>query len=372
MQIEDSMPIQITGVVHHNSGSPLKPASQDAFSVEAIVDAAIAQERAGYDQVLIANTATMPDSNTIAAFVAARTSRLKLLVAHRPGFMAPTLAARMLATVDRLSEGRVTVHIIAGPSDQEVQADGDFTSKEERYARAREYVSVMRKVWAAPDPFDFEGEFYRLRQSYAMVKPQSGGAIPVSWAGTSDPAVEGAGQCADVFAMSGNSLGTIRATMDRVEAAAGRHGRTLDYMVTLLAIVGDTQEAAWTKADRVLEEFMDMKAKAEAQGEKGPTNFDQPSHAATMQLLTASRGAVQDRCLWMGVTEAAKGKFGNQAALVGTPEQITEAVMDYYRMGVSRFLLRGFRPVEDIPEFGEKLFPLLRQAADREDALLPA
>ena len=361
------MPIQITGLVHHNHGSPLQPARPDAFSVDAIVQAARAQEQAGYDQVLIANTATMPDSSTIATWVAAHTTRLKMLIAHRPGFMPPTMAARMLATVDRVSGGRATVHIIAGPSDQEVQADGDFSSKAQRYARAREYVAVMRRTWTADEPFDHDGEYYRFRQAYAPIKPQSGGAIPVSWAGSSDASIEACGECADIFAMSGDSLANLRAVMDRTDAAAAGHGRKIGYMATMLAIVGDTEEQAWRKADHVLEEFLDMKARAEASVVKGPSNFDSRSTGATQQLLTASRGQVQDRCLWLGVTQAAQGRFGNQAALVGTPETISAAIVDYYRIGISRFLIRAFRPDQDIPEFGEKLFPVLRAEVARFD-----
>jgi alkanesulfonate monooxygenase len=147
------MPIELTGLVTHNSGTPLIPAPQDEFDLAGIAASAQAQEAAGYDRVLIANAATMPDSHNIATYVTARTSRLKVLLAHRPGFIAPTMAARMLATVDQLSEGRIAVHIIAGPSDKELEADGDFTSKVDRYARAHEYVQIMRRVWSSPEPF---------------------------------------------------------------------------------------------------------------------------------------------------------------------------------------------------------------------------
>jgi alkanesulfonate monooxygenase len=366
------MPVDIAGLVTHNAGTPLYPAPQDAFSVDEIVAMAKAQEAAGYDRVLIANTSLMPDCNTIGSFVAANTTRLGLLLAHRPGFMAPTMGARMLATVDQLSKGRVTVHIIAGPSDKEVQADGDFTTKEQRYARAREYVAVMRKTWTSAEPFDHEGEFYRFNQAFASIKPHGGGAIPVSWAGTSDASLDACGASADLFAMSGDSLANIRSAMDRADAAAAVHGRTLQHMMTLLAIIGDTEEEAWAKADRVLEEFLDMKARNEAEVARGPSNFGAQSHGTVQQLITASRGARQDRCLWTGVTEAAQGRYGNQSTLVGTPEQVTGALMDYYDMGVKRFLIRGFRPRQDIAEYGEKLFPMLRQAAAQHDGPVSA
>lgn len=355
-------------MVSHNTGTPLSFAPQDAFDLEAMVAFARAQEAAGYDRVLIANNALMPDPHTIATFVAANTTRLKFLIAHRPGFIAPTAAARLLATVDRLSKGRVGVHIIAGPSDKELEADGDFLTKDDRYARAREYVGILRKLWSSAEPIDHEGQFYRFNQAFAPIKPFQSPAPPVFWAGTSDASVDACGEVADIFAMSGDSLANIQAAKDRADAAASRHGRKLDHMMTVIVILGTSAAQAWAKADKVLEEFIAMRDLMNPAAAKGPSNFGANSHAGDRVLATAASGTRQDRCLWMGVTEAAAGKFGNQTTLVGTPEQVIEALMDYYRMGVTRFLIRGFRPAQDIIEYGRDLFPLLRAAAATEDA----
>ena len=360
------MPVEITGLVSHNTGTPLWAAAPDEFALDALVASAVAQEQAGYDRVLIANAATMPDSHTIGAFVAAHTSRLKLLLAHRPGFIAPTMAARLLATVDHVSRGRVGVHIIAGPSDRELEADGDFLTKPQRYARAREYVGILRQIWSSAEPIDHAGAFYRFNQAYAPIKPYKAQAIPVFWAGTSSESIDACGQSADVFAMSGDSLANIGEVMKQSTAAAARHGRTLDHMMTVIVILGETEEQAWAKADVVLDEFHAMMARA-ASTQRGPSNFAAASHAGARVLATAANGLRQDRCLWMGVTQAAQGRFGNQTTLVGTAAQVTEALMDYYRMGVSRFLIRGFRPDSDIIAYGEHLFPLLRAAAASHD-----
>lgn len=366
------MPVEITGLVTHNTGTPLRHAPQTEFSPAAAVASARAQEEAGYDRVLIANSSLMPDSHAMATHVLASTTRLKVLLAHRPGFIAPTMAARMLTTIDRLSDGRVTVHIIAGPSDKELEADGDFITKDERYDRAQEYVGVMRQVWAAQAPFDHQGRWYRFNQAFAPVKPVAGG-VPISWAGTSPASIEACGACADLFAMSGDTLANIAAHMARARKGAARHGRKLDFMMTVLVILGDTEDEAWGKADGVLADFNAMLAGRDPAAEKGPSNFADVSHATAHQLSSAASGARHDRCLWLGVTEASQGKFGNQTTLVGTPQQVAQALMDYYAMGITRFLIRGFRPDDDIPQYGEKLFPLLRQAAldhDRAGALV--
>jgi alkanesulfonate monooxygenase len=361
------MPLELTGLVSHNRGGPLAPAPQTDFDVAGIVESAQAQERAGYDKVLIANSALMPDSMAIATHVAANTTTLKMMIAHRPGFIAPTMAARMLATIDRLSQGRAAVHIIAGPSDKELEADGDFTTKDLRYARASEYVEIVRKLWTSETPIDHEGHFYRFNQAFMPIKPTAPGSIPISWAGSTPASIDAAAELADIFATSGDSLANIAETIAGLKKAAAKHGRDLDYLMTLVVIVGDTQEEARAKADAALEAFVALRGPSLKSDDKGPSNFG-ASHMADRILATAAEGDYQDKCLWMGMTRAAQGKFGNQTTLVGTPEQLTDALMDYYKLGISRFLIRGYHPEADIVEYGEKLFPMLRAAVAAYDA----
>jgi alkanesulfonate monooxygenase len=363
------MTAEIIGLVHYNASTPLDPRPQTEFDVGAIIASAKAQEAAGYDRVLIANTALMPDCHTIGAHVAANTTRLGLMLAHRPGFIAPTMAARLLATVDQLSGGRAGVHIIAGPSDKELEADGDFLTKDERYHRALEYVGIMRRLWESEVPVDHEGRYYRFNQAFVPVKPVQKPAIPVFWGGTSDISVESCAQCADIFALSGDSLKNTREMVEKARDAAAKYGRTLHYMMTLIIILGETEQEAWDKADAALDAFLELQQKRNPDAAaKGPTNFDVKSDNRSRQLRTAEEGERQDRCLWMGMTKAAGGKSGNQTTLVGTPAQVTDALMDYYAMGVTKFLLRGYRPLEDIPEFGRTLIPMFRGQAAAFDA----
>lgn len=357
------MPVEITGLVSHNTGAPLAPCPQSEFDVEAIVASAVAQEAAGYDRVLIANNAVAPDCHTIGTYVAANTTRLKLMLAHRPGFIAPTMGARMLATVDRLSKGRAGVHIIAGPSDKELEADGDFISKDDRYARAREYVEIMRRIWTSDAPIDHEGRFYRFNQAFAAIKPTA--PLPVFWAGTSDTSLDACGASADVYAMSGDSVASLTPLVAKAGAAAARHGRKLDYMATLLVIIGATETEAWAKADQALDGFYALQARRAA--EQGPSTFGAPSAALDRILSSAAAGTRQEKCLWTGMTQAAQGKFGNQTTLVGTPEQVVDGLMDYYKLGFSRFLIRGYHPEQDVPDYGRELFPRLRAATQAYD-----
>ncbi|MDX2224146.1 MAG: LLM class flavin-dependent oxidoreductase, partial [Rhodospirillaceae bacterium] len=157
-----------------------------------------------------------------------------------------------------------------------------------------------------------------------------------------------------------------------------RHGRRMRYVSTFIVIVGDTEEQAWRKADQVLEEFLAMQArKSPDLTTKGESNFTQRPENLSRQVETAAAGVRQDKCLWMGMTLATQGRSGNQTTLVGTPEQVADALMDYYDLGVTNFLLRGYRPLDDSAEFGRGLIPRLRELAahrrsDREPQRLSA
>ncbi len=141
-----------------------------------------AHEAAGFDRVLIGYQSSSPDGFQVAAYAATQTERIHFLLAHRPGFVAPTLAARQLATLDQLSGGRLAVHIITGGADNEQQRDGDFLGKAERYARSDDYLDVVKKTWTSAAPFDHDGPYYRVRDSFSAGKAAPAAAYPgVLW-----------------------------------------------------------------------------------------------------------------------------------------------------------------------------------------------
>ncbi len=209
-----------------------------------------AHEYAGFDRVLIGYFSYAPDGFQVAAYAAQNTTRLKFLLAHRPGFTAPTLAARQLASLDQISDGRLAVHIISGGSDEEQQRDGDFLTKAERYARTDDYIDVLKKTWTRERPFDHEGPYYRVRGAYAAIKPRQQPHIPVFFGGASDEAIDVAGRHADVYALFGETVEQARETVARVRASAARFGREkhIRFSLSLRPILAESEEAAWARA----------------------------------------------------------------------------------------------------------------------------
>ena len=365
-QLSDDL--EIVGIVNHRAGAVGEAPPAIDFDPDYIRSVAQVQDAAGYDRVLIANAASMPESFAIASYLAPQTSKLGFMMAHRPGPVQPTYAARHLATLDRLTGGRAAVHVIAGADDREVQADGSFTTKEERYHLAAEYVEVMRKLWGSAEPFDWDGEFFKYRGAFGMVRPV-GGAMPVYWGGTSDLALDLCGKVADVYAQGGDTFEGAGELARKAHEAAARHGRAIKVLMTMVIICAETEDAAWDRANGIYAKVTDLVGKGADKGitmNKDEKQEDKAAAGAFQRMLEQSKKGDQlDRCLWTGLNKAYGGK-GNNSVLVGTPAQIADSLMEYRRLGITRFLLRGPDQLNDAPIIGRELVPeLKRQMAAR-------
>jgi alkanesulfonate monooxygenase len=348
------------GMVSHRAQSEIHPPAPGvAMDPGYLAHFAQVHEAAGFDRILIAWSSSQPDATLVAAHAAAATQRIGLMVAHRPGFVAPSLAARAFATLDHLSGGRAAVHVISGGSPADQQADGDFVDHDARYARTDEYMAVMRRVWTAAAPFDHDGKHYRLRRAFAEIRCVQAPHIPIFFGGSSDAAIAVAGRHADVYAFWGETLDQARETIARVRestAAAGRDPGAVRFSISFRPILGDTESAAWDRARAILARVLELR------GGRAATGNARVESAGSARLLEAAAGgAVRDKRLWTEVA-AAIGAGHNSTALVGTADQVADTLADYWAIGVSTFLIRGFDPLEDAAAYGRSLLPATRAA----------
>ena len=165
------MPVKITGMIGTQQEGVAVHLIKGKISREWVIDFTRLHEQWDYDSVLVGYYASAAEGFGIALYAADHTERIKFLIAHRPGSVAPALAARQVATFDQLTQGRMSLHIIAGTSDEDQASEGDFLPKNDRYRRAGEYLDVMRKMWTSDSPFDHRGEFYRVEGAYSDIKP---------------------------------------------------------------------------------------------------------------------------------------------------------------------------------------------------------
>jgi alkanesulfonate monooxygenase len=357
------MPVEFIGFVGAQDASETRPPSGPVIDRDYVERVARAHEEGGFDRVLAAFHSTGPESQLLVAHAASVTKRLGFMIAHRPGFTAPTLAARQLATLDQFTGGRVAVHIITGGSDEELAKDGDHLTKDERYARTEEYLDIVRQEWTSEKPFDHKGRYYNVIQGFGAVKPFQEPHIPIYFGGSSDAAIPVAGKHADIFALWGETQAQVAETIARVRHAAAKHGRQVRFSLSLRPVIADTEEAAWKRADEIVER---TRALREAAGL--PTSGHRPVNAGSQRLLdAANQGSRLDKRLWTGVA-AVTGAQGNSTGLVGTPQQVAEGLLDYYDLGVSTFLIRGFDPLDDAIAYGRDLIPLVRELVAERDA----
>ena len=363
------MPVEFLGMGATNDGTETRPRSGPAFDPEYTVALARAHEENGWDRVLTAYGSGSPDPAQAAAL-------------HRLPHRAPADAAR--APAERLlphvrgedhrhpgpviSGGRLTVHVITGGNDHEQQREGDTLTKDRRYDRTREYIQIVKKAWTSREPFDLHGEHYRFSDFVLDVEPVQKPRPRISFGGSSAAAYQVGAEEADIYALWGEPLaGTAEqiahdhASWPRPRAARRRRSRWRS---------GRSSAAPRTRPGRrpTPPSPASRTGRRAARRAHPPPQLTDPENAGSQRLLAiAEQGERYDRALWT-VTAKATGGAGNSTALVGTPETVAAALLDYYDLGVRILSARGYDLLEDAIEFGRDVIPLVRAEVAKRDA----
>lgn len=365
------MPVEFIGFLHYNESSESLAPSGPVVQPDFIRAFARTQEEGGFDKALIAYNSAAGDGFLVAQYAAAFTERLGLLVAHRPGFVAPTVAARKFATLDQISGGRASVNIISGGNDTEQRRDGDYLTHDERYERTGEFIDILKQTWTSTEPFSHNGKYYRFEDNVSSVRPVQQPHIPVFFSGSSDAAVEVGARTADTYMLWAESLAGTREQLDRIRAAQARHDRAkpLRFSLSVRPIIAPTEAEAWARAEDILGKARALQARgAQAFGFGRRERPGHPENVGSILLLeTAAQGRVVDQRLWTEIAQLT-GASGNSTALVGTPEQVAESLLAYYDLGIDTILIRGFNPLADARDYGRELIPLVRAEVARRDA----
>jgi alkanesulfonate monooxygenase len=363
------VPIEFLGIAATNDGSETTPRSGPSFDKEYTLRLGRAHEDWGWDRVLFAYGSGSPEPSASAAYLLSHTERLQVLLAHRPNVSYPTFAAKTFATLDRIGDGRLTVHFITGGTDREQQREGDHLPKDQRYARTREYIQIVKKAWTSREPFDWDGEHYRFADFVSDTFPVQQPRPDVSFGGSSEAAYTAGGAEADIYALWGEPLAETAAQIERVHAAARAAGRTTmpRIQVAFRPIIAPTEELAWEKAYRTVERIT-----ARTGGGLRPISrrhpLTGPENTGSQRLLEiAERGERFDRALWTP-TARATGGAGNSNALVGTPETVAQALLDYVDLGVDIISMRGYDLLGDTIDVGRYVLPIVREEVAKRDA----
>jgi alkanesulfonate monooxygenase len=363
------MPVEFLGIAATSNGSEIQPRDGAAFDREYTLRLARAHEENGWDRVLFAYGSGAPDPNIGAAYIASKTETLQLLLAHRPNVAYPTFAAKTFATVDQVSGGRATVHFITGGTDHEQQREGDYLSKDERYERTREYMAIVKQAWTSREPFDHDGRHYKFADFVSDVFPVQQPRPRVSFGGSSPAAYRAGGAEADIYCLWGEPLASTAEQIEWVKQAAKEAGRTdvPKIQVAFRPIIAPTEAKAWAKAHDIVERIeARVAAGGGALSRRRPVG--NPENTGSRRLIAiAEEGERFDRALWTR-TAAATGGAGNSNALVGTPETVAAAILDYIDLGVDIISMRGYDLLADAVEVGQQVIPIVREEVAKRDA----
>ncbi|MFK8331880.1 FMNH2-dependent alkanesulfonate monooxygenase [Pseudomonas sp. BJa5] len=307
----------------------------------------------GYYGVLIPTGRSCEDSWVVASALAPLTERLRFLVAIRPGIISPTVSARMSATLDRLSGGRLLINVVTGGDPDENRGDGIHLSHSERYEVSDEFLRIWRRVLQG-EAVDFEGKHFKVQNAKALYPPVQKPYPPLYFGGSSEAAHELAAEQLDVYLTWGEPPAAVAEKIADVRARAAKHGRTVKFGIRLHVIVRETAEEAWQAADRLIASISDDTIAA---AQQSFARFDSEGQ----RRMAALHGGRRDQLeiapnLWAGVGLV---RGGAGTALVGDPQQVAARIKEYADLGIDSFIFSGYPHLEEAYRFAELVFPLL-------------
>lgn len=339
-------------VVGGGHGSPATVSGRDRPpTVAYLSQIARAAEDLGFVGALTPTGAWCEDAWLTTAMVSRHTERLKFLVAFRPGFVSPTLAAQMASTFQRQSGGRLLLNVVTGGESHEQRAYGDFLDKDARYRRTGEFLEIVRDLWDGRT-VDLAGEHLRVEDARLARVPDP---VPEIYFGGSSPvAGEVAARHADVYLTWGEPPAQVAEKIAWIRGLAAKEGRTLRFGIRLHVITRDTSEQAWAEARRLLDGF-DPATVASVQEGLGR------SESEGQRRMLALHGGGRDGLeihpnLWAGIGLV---RGGAGTALVGSHEEVAYRIGEYHALGIDEFVLSGYPHLEEAYWFGEGVLPRL-------------
>ncbi|KAA0017493.1 FMNH2-dependent alkanesulfonate monooxygenase [Salinicola corii] len=310
-------------------------------------------DQLGYYGVLLPTGRSCEDSWVVASALAPLTQRLRFLVAVRPGLQSPSVAARMTATLDRISGGRLLINVVTGGDPIENKGDGVFLDHDERYEVTREFLDVYQRLLAG-DTVNHTGKHLRIEDGKLIFQPVTPNGPPLYFGGSSNSAIDVAANTIDKYLTWGEPPEQVAEKVATVRAAAARVGREVTFGIRLHVIVRETDEEAWQAADKLIEHLDDETIAA---AQKVFSRMDSVGQSRMAKLHQGNRTELEiSPNLWAGVGLV---RGGAGTALVGSPETVAARMREYQGIGIDTFIMSGYPHLEEAWRFGESVLPLL-------------
>lgn len=312
-----------------------------------------AVDELGYTGVLIPTGKSCEDPWIVASTLAPVTENLKFLVAVRPGLTSPTLSARMTATLDRFTKGRLLINVVAGGDPVELAGDGIFLDHDARYKETDEFLTIWKSLLQQQE-VDFQGEHLRVEGGSVLYPTIQKPYPPLYFGGSSPAALDVAADHVDVYLTWGEPPAQVEKKINHLRKLAEAKGRTLKFGIRMHVIVRKTEEEAWKAADELIQ-YVDDESIASAQ--EVFSRMDSEGQRLMSKLNNGDRSKLEiSPNLWAGVGLV---RGGAGTALVGDPDTVAARMKEYADLGVETFVLSGYPHLEEAYRTAELLFPRL-------------
>ena len=312
-----------------------------------------AVDNLGYTGALLPTGRSCEDAWILASSLVTHTQRMRFLVAIRPGLMSPGVAARMAATFDRISNGRLLINVVTGGDPVELAGDGLHLSHDDRYKLTDEFLTVWRQIVAGEET-NFKGDYLNIQGGKILFPPVQKPHPPLWFGGSSPIAQEIAAKHVDVYLTWGEPPAQVAEKIAAVKRLAEAEGRTLKFGIRLHVIVRETESKAWEAANQLIK-YVDENAIATAQ--KAFSRMDSEGQKRMTQLHNSSRETLEiSPNLWAGVGLV---RGGAGTALVGDPDTVAARMLEYRNLGIDTFIFSGYPHLEEAYRVAELLFPRL-------------
>jgi alkanesulfonate monooxygenase len=307
-------------------------------------------EQCGIESMLMAFGFTRPDPLSYSVALGGHTEKIKFLIAVRSGISAPTYFVQQVNTLSALTGGRVCINIVAGRAPDEQRYYGDFLSHDERYERTDEFWTICHALWRGEGPVDFTGRHYRVE----------GARINTPFVATEQkrPEIYLGGSSEQAFSLAmrhADCLLTFPDTPERMEPLIRpvlESGTEVGLLVSLISrpTQADAIEAAHalvaTAGEQSREVHGAIRGRSDSVG--FTSTYDQAMREPNWPTPYLWTGAVP----YLGPPGI---------SLVGSPEDIVQALADYQAIGITQFLFMGHPDLEQMTFFGEKILPMVRE-----------
>jgi alkanesulfonate monooxygenase len=309
-------------------------------------------EKAGIESVLISFSRYEPDPIMVSCALGRATTRLKFIAAYRSGLMQPTTLVQQINTLSALIEGRVALNIVAGSSIAEQHGFGDYLSHDERYARADEFLAVCHSFWRSEGEVNYNGKYYRVERGNLHT--------PFLTADRAAPEVyvSGHSEAAERLACAqGSCLLRVADSPEKLQPLVERiRQRGVEVCLRVCVLCRPTREEAVTVAESLLREQNIPNRKQSASVKDDSQMYREAS------AVTDRENNWITRSLWTGLVPYYGPVW---TTLLGTPLEITEALLEYKAIGVTQFIMSGWPELDEACVFGREVLPLVREAERR-------